>query len=191
MNWKTPDVTFLTGVATRPRKLHQGHRSWAWPARLLPLLAWAAARRRMAARGRDGAQLPGSTGWLDVASPVLSWVDNTLLGWLPVWVRVVAWAALASLHLDAHLPLHLAPGGAGRGQVAGGGDPLRAAGLRGRVQGSVADPQAQSRAGRQAAVADLRARHGGLAAGAVHPGLDGQRLRRAASPWPARRCRSR
>ena len=38
----------------------------------------------------------GSTGVLDVASPALSWVDNALLGWLPVWARVVLWAAFAS-----------------------------------------------------------------------------------------------
>jgi hypothetical protein len=37
-----------------------------------------------------------SRGWLDIASPALSAIDRTALGWLPVWVRVIAWAAIAS-----------------------------------------------------------------------------------------------
>jgi predicted AlkP superfamily phosphohydrolase/phosphomutase len=45
----------------------------------------------------DQAQTAGSTGYLDVAAPALSWADDTLLGWLPVWARVILWAALASL----------------------------------------------------------------------------------------------
>jgi hypothetical protein len=45
---------------------------------------------------REAQRTAGSTGLLDVASPALSWVDNTLLGWLPVWARVVLWAAFAS-----------------------------------------------------------------------------------------------
>jgi hypothetical protein len=45
----------------------------------------------------DQAQTAGSTGYLDVAAPALSWIDGTVLGWLPVWTRVILWAALASL----------------------------------------------------------------------------------------------
>ena len=37
-----------------------------------------------------------SRGWLDIASPVLSAIDNAALGWLPVWARVILWAAFAS-----------------------------------------------------------------------------------------------
>ncbi len=96
MQLEIPDVTFLTGVATRARKLHQGRRPWSRPARLLPLLAWALLGAGWA-HAADGAQLPGTVGWLDIASPVLSWLDGTLLGWLPVWIRVIGWAALASL----------------------------------------------------------------------------------------------
>ena len=44
----------------------------------------------------EASRTAASTGYLDVASPALSWVDNTLLGWLPVWSRVVLWAAFAS-----------------------------------------------------------------------------------------------
>ena len=44
----------------------------------------------------EASRTAGSTGYLDVASPALSWADNTLLGWLPVWSRVVLWAAFAS-----------------------------------------------------------------------------------------------
>ena len=63
---------------------------------MLPLLACLLLGGGLA-HAADAAQLPGSTGWLDVASPLFYWVDATLLGWLPVWVRVIAWAALASL----------------------------------------------------------------------------------------------
>jgi predicted AlkP superfamily phosphohydrolase/phosphomutase len=42
-------------------------------------------------------QLPGTTGWFDIASPALSWIDGTVLGWLPVALRVAVWAAVASL----------------------------------------------------------------------------------------------
>jgi hypothetical protein len=37
-----------------------------------------------------------SRGWLDIASPALSAIDGTVLGWAPVWLRVVLWSAFAS-----------------------------------------------------------------------------------------------
>ncbi|MFO1048574.1 MAG: alkaline phosphatase family protein [Geminicoccaceae bacterium] len=42
------------------------------------------------------AELAPSHGWLDFAAPALSAVDRGALGWLPVWVRILLWAALAS-----------------------------------------------------------------------------------------------
>ena len=44
----------------------------------------------------DPSPLPGSVGLLDVAAPARSGGGGPLLGWLPVWVRVVLWAAFAS-----------------------------------------------------------------------------------------------
>ncbi len=49
-----------------------------------------------AAGAAVGAQLPGSTGLLDIASPLFNWLDQTILGWLPVWARVILWSAAAS-----------------------------------------------------------------------------------------------
>lgn len=89
-----PDVIFLTAAATRPRQPKAVPGPWA--CRLSLLLACLLLGAGFA-HAAETAQLPGSTGWLDVASPVLYWADNTLLGWLPVWVRVIAWSALASL----------------------------------------------------------------------------------------------
>jgi len=42
------------------------------------------------------AELAPSRGWLDFAAPALSAVDNSLLGWLPPWVRILFWATFAS-----------------------------------------------------------------------------------------------
>jgi hypothetical protein len=89
-----PDVTLPTAAATRPRLPRTGRRPAAVRL-LLPLVCLLLNGGLAQAAGT--AQLPGSMGLLDVASPVFSWVDNTLLGWLPVWVRVIAWAALASV----------------------------------------------------------------------------------------------
>jgi predicted AlkP superfamily phosphohydrolase/phosphomutase len=49
-----------------------------------------------------GGQLPAektapNLGWLDFASPVLSWIDDVLLGFLPSAVRIAIWGILASL----------------------------------------------------------------------------------------------
>ena len=83
MIWTAPDVTLLNADARRAHRL------------LVPLLGclFLGIGAAMAA---DSAQLPGSLGLFDIASPVLYWVDNTVLGWLPVWARVVLWSALAS-----------------------------------------------------------------------------------------------
>jgi hypothetical protein len=46
--------------------------------------------------GSVAAQLAPSRGWLDFAAPVLSAINNAILGWLPAWVQILLWAALAS-----------------------------------------------------------------------------------------------
>ena len=46
--------------------------------------------------GSVAAQLAPSRGWLDFAAPVLSAINNAVLGWLPTWVQILLWAALAS-----------------------------------------------------------------------------------------------
>lgn len=62
---------------------------------VLPLLAglllWAAS-----ASAAETAQLPGSMGLFDIASPILYWIDGTIFGWLPIWARVILWSAVAS-----------------------------------------------------------------------------------------------
>ena len=45
----------------------------------------------------DPALTAPSRGWLDAGSPVLSWIDDHLLSWLPSFLRIVLWALLASV----------------------------------------------------------------------------------------------
>ena len=51
--------------------------------------------------GLTGRADPGRTapskGWLDIASPVLSWIEDHLLFWLPNVLRIIIWGVLASL----------------------------------------------------------------------------------------------
>jgi hypothetical protein len=44
----------------------------------------------------DSDRTAPSRGWFDIASPVLSWIENHLLFWLPSFLRIILWGLVAS-----------------------------------------------------------------------------------------------